>query len=245
MNISGRPIGHFIDSYDTYSDIPRWLSISIYVWFSAKQLGIKNTTETKEQTRHTTWLHHFIRVFQVFQVIWLLYLIPYAIPATTNWVLDTLNWYPVYLPLAVLIYYLGLKGYLVTAQTIKTRNSILKENLDQSQINDLMGRLYKSMEEEKLYRDPNLNLVSLSQHVGFSSKTISALLNQEVQKNFNEFINSYRIGEIKERLLEKENQNITIVGLAYECGFNSQPTFQRAFKTIVGVSPKKFLAQTT
>jgi AraC-like DNA-binding protein len=81
----------------------------------------------------------------------------------------------------------------------------------------------------------------LSTHTGIPAKTISAVLNQHLNKSFNEFINSYRIAAIKSRLLSSNNKNLTIAGLAYECGFNSQPTFQRAFKNIQGESPSEFL----
>ena len=99
------------------------------------------------------------------------------------------------------------------------------------------------MEQNKLYHDPALNLSALAKHTGVPPKTISAVLNQHLNKSFNEFINEYRIREIKERLLQPGNKNLTIAGLAYECGFNSQPTFQRAFKAFVGVSPKEFMSK--
>jgi AraC-like DNA-binding protein len=63
-----------------------------------------------------------------------------------------------------------------------------------------------------------------------------------LNKSFNEFINEYRIEEVKKRLLEKGNEHLTIAGLALECGFNSQATFQRSFKNATGVSPKEYLS---
>ena len=99
------------------------------------------------------------------------------------------------------------------------------------------------MEEEKLWLDPALNLSLLTKHTGIPSKTISAVLNQQLNKSFNEFINEYRIAAIKERLITSSDKNLTIAGLAYECGFNSQPTFQRAFKSILGESPREFIAK--
>ena len=101
------------------------------------------------------------------------------------------------------------------------------------------------MEEEKIWLDPALNLSLLSSQTGVPSKTISAVLNQQLNISFNEFINSYRINAIKARLLSPEDKNLTIAGLAYECGFNSQPTFQRAFKSIQGESPSEFLSKNT
>ena len=96
---------------------------------------------------------------------------------------------------------------------------------------------------EKLYLDPGLNLMVLARHSGIPSKTISAVLNQHLHKSFNEFINEYRIEAVKERLSASSDQNLTIAGLAFECGFNSQPTFQRAFKSIQGESPSEYLSR--
>ena len=180
-------------------------------------------------------------MFIIFQVIWLCYLIPYVIPRYSDKLLDFFDWYPVYIPMSILIYWLGIKGYIVSqAQNGNHRNR--KSSLLDKQLSEgLVDRLKKVMEEEKLWMDPALNLSMLSTHTGIPAKTISAVLNQHLNKSFNEFINSYRIAAIKSRLLSSTNKNLTIAGLAYECGFNSQPTFQRAFKSIQGESPSEFL----
>jgi len=227
------PWGHFIDQYDVYSDIPRWLSVSIYLWVANKYL--------KSNSKAIPWLKQFIRMFTVFQVIWFCYLIPYVIPRFSNRLVDFFDWYPVYIPMSVLIYWLGIKGYIVSQAQNENRRNRKSSQLD-SQISEaLVERLKKVMEEEKPWMDPALNLSMLSTHTGIPAKSISAVLNQHMNKSFNEFINSYRIAAIKSRLLSSTNKNLTIAGLAYECGFNSQPTFQRAFKNIQGESPSEFL----
>jgi len=227
------PWGHFIDQYDVYSDIPRWLSISIYLWFANKYL--------KSNSKAIPWLKQFIRMFTIFQVIWLCYLIPYVIPRFSNRLVDFFDWYPVYVPMSVLIYWLGIKGYIVSQAQNENQRNRKSSQLDRQLSEALVERLKKVMEEEKLWMDPALNLSILSAHTGIPAKTISAVLNQHLNKSFNEFINSYRIAAIKSRLLSSTNKNLTIAGLAYECGFNSQPTFQRAFKNIQGESPSEFL----
>ncbi len=231
------PWGLFIDNYNIYSDLPRWFSISIYLWFANRYL--------KTVSHPLPWLKQFVRIFAGFQVIWLCYLIPYVIPKYSSRLMDLVSWYPVYIPLAILIYWLGIKGYLAShAQTEKekTRKTPVMDKLLGEEI---INRLKKLMEEEKPWLDPALNLSLLSSQSGIPSKTISAVLNQQLSKSFNEFINGYRIDAIKARLLSAEDKNLTIAGLAYECGFNSQPTFQRAFKSIQGESPSEFLSKNT
>ncbi len=231
------PWGLFIDQYDVYSDIPRWLSISIYLWVANKYL--------KSHSQPIPWLKQLVRMFTAFQVIWLCYLIPYVIPRFSNRLLNFFDWYPVYLPMTILIYWLGIKGYIVSQAQNENHRNRKSSPLDRQLSEALVERLKKVMEEEKPWMDPALNLSMLSTHTGIPAKTISAVLNQHLNKSFNEFINTYRIAAIKSRLLSSNNKNLTIAGLAYECGFNSQPTFQRAFKNIQGESPSEFLLKNT
>jgi AraC-like DNA-binding protein len=99
------------------------------------------------------------------------------------------------------------------------------------------------METDQLYLNPTLTVPFLAEHTGLTQKNISAVLNQHLHKSFSDFVNEYRVNAIKEKLLQGGTQNLTIAGLAYDCGFNSIPTFQRAFKTILGLTPREFLSK--
>jgi AraC-like DNA-binding protein len=243
------PMGTFLDNYNQYIDIPRWISVSLYLWFSYKYiLQIKNFQKNGSNTGFTKkilWLKQFIRIFFVFQILWLLHLIPYIIPRFSNPLLDWGNWYPIYIPLSILIYWLGIRGYLMSNQFIGSslKKSIVSSELSLDRIQEITSSLRKSMTEDKLYLNPDLNLSLLADHTGISPKQISKVLNQHLFKSFNGFINEYRINEICNRLATGESKKMTISGLAYECGFNSQPTFQRSFKEIMGQSPKEFIIE--
>jgi len=100
--------------------------------------------------------------------------------------------------------------------------------------------LVNAMEEDKVYLDPGLNLSELAGHTGLPAKTISAVLNQHIHKSFNEFVNEYRIQAVKEKIGQPQLDHLTIVGIAFECGFHSQATFQRVFKEMTGESPSAF-----
>lgn len=232
-----KPWGIFIDNYNTYADIPRWVSITFYLWLAVRHL------RTLKTNSHAVfkWMQQFVYIFLAFQFIWLLYLVPYVIPRYTDFMLDTFKWYPVYIPLAVLIYWLGIKGYLISYQQgITKKNGSIPASLSSAAINETVSLLKKSMEEDKIYLDPNLNLNLLALHTGITQKTISAVLNQHLQKSFNEFVNQYRVDAVKTKLLLPETANLTIAGIASACGFNSQATFQRTFKDLTGMSPSEF-----
>jgi AraC-like DNA-binding protein len=242
-------VGLFIDTYNQYIDIPRWVSVSVYLWLSFKYILQKkefskiasNATFTKK----IKWLQQFISIFFAFQILWLLHLIPYVIPRFTNTLLDWGNWYPIYIPLSILVYWLGIRGYLMSNQSIISslkKDSPISE-LSNEKIEEITSALNKSMIEDKLYLNPDLNLSVLSRHTRIPQKQLSKVLNQVFFKSFNGFINEYRIKEVCNRLLSEKSKRMTITGLAYECGFNSQPTFQRSFKEIMGCSPKAFITE--
>ena len=182
-----------------------------------------------------------VTAFMIFQVIWLFYLIPYVIPKYTGFMLDTFNWYPVYVPLAVLVYWLGIRGYIVSkTESARVRKGVA---LDHGLVDTTIISLRSAMEKDKLYLNPALTVAMVSDHTGIPMKTISTVLNQHLQKSFNEFVNEYRVNAIRQRLLNGETRELTIAGLAYEEGFNSLPTFQRAFKSVTGRTPSEFLAE--
>lgn len=230
------PWGIFIDSYDMYVDIPRWLSLTIYLVLAYRLLAGNKTNKNYK------WLRQFTIVLLIFQGLWLVYLIPYVIPRYSNHLLDAVDWYPLYVPLSVMIYWLGIRGYMISFQTavsVKKTNSI-SNSLTGEAIDEAVARLKKSMEEENVYLNPELSLQLLSQHTGLPQKIISAVLNQHIHKSFNVFVNEYRIKAFKEKIVQADMENFTMAGIAAECGFNSQATFQRSFKEITGMSPSEF-----
>ena len=143
-----RPWGTFIDKYNVYSDIPRWLSVSVYVYMSSRLLSGQPSGQYK-------WLRQMVTAFMIFQMIWLFYLIPYVIPKYTGLMLDTFNWYPVYVPLAILVYWLGIRGYIVS----QTGSSPSKKSaaLDPALVDKTILSLRSAMEKDRLYLNPALD----------------------------------------------------------------------------------------
>ena len=238
------PLGYYIDEYNMYVDIPRWLSLTVYVGLSARYLAQHKMPAMEDATGKTItikWLRQFIRAFFALQLLWFLYLVPYVIPRYSNKLLDLVDWYPVFIPLAILIYWLGIKALMVT-YTLPVGKKITASStaLPADTVEHTIIALKKAMEQDALYLDPSLNLTLLSGHTGIAPKTISAVLNQYLHTSFNEFINEYRIREFKKRVVEANLQHLTITGIAFDCGFNSQATFQRTFKQVTGMSPSEY-----
>lgn len=221
-----QPWGDAIDSYNIYADIPRWVSLAAYVYAAWKH------------SPPSAWKRHLIAAFVAFLAIWLAYLIPYVIPRYTDTILNTLGWYPIYLPITVLIYWLSAKGCIITLGPKAMAKP--EKDLEPGTIQQVTATLLLVMQEEKLYLDPQLDLSKLAKRTGFAARLLSMVINKHMNSNFNAFVNGYRVAAFKERVLQSESNLLTIAGLALECGFNSQATFQRAFKEMVGKSPSEY-----
>jgi AraC-like DNA-binding protein len=210
--------------------------------FASLRLLAKSAALPHETKSRQKWLKQFLGVMTAFQLIWLIYLVPYVMPVWSDRLLNAFNWYPVYVPLTALIYWLGIKGLLVTLQ----QRQVLKDNLSataelpRETVAHVEKNLLWAMNHDRLYLDPQLNVARVSTHTGIPQKHISAVLNQHLHQSFNEFVNGYRVEAFKQMITEEDTAHLTLAGVAAQCGFNSQATFQRSFKEITGVSPSAF-----
>jgi len=237
--------GLLMDEYNAYVDVPRWASLTFYVVQSARVLRRHKALTDRQGAdwpQTLPWLRQFLTVFFAFQLLWLVFLIPYIIPAFRGFMLDRIGWYPIYVPIAILIYWLGLKGYFHARSNPvgSIARKISPSTLSAETIAQTVGRLKTAMQADKLYLDPELTVEKVGRHVQLPAKTISFVLNQHLQKSFNGFVNEYRVAAVKQSLNDPSNGHLTLTGIAFECGFNSQATFQRTFKQLTGVSPKQY-----
>lgn len=185
------------------------------------------------------WIQALLISMTVFGAVWLLtVLTPYffEIPFGPHY-------YPIEIGLVFFIYWIAFTGYHRTKIIYLKGPNGVAGAIASSEADRYMTRLKEVMENEKLYLDPELNLEKVAICTGIPAKTISGTLNQYYQRSFTEFINEYRVREVKEKLLLPKNQFLTISGIALESGFNSQATFQRVFKNSTGVSPREYLNQ--
>ena len=74
-----------------------------------------------------------------------------------------------------------------------------------------------------------------------SRSQLSEVINEGFGKNFNDFVNSYRVEAVKQMLQDGKQKQLSLLGIAYDCGFNSKATFNRVFKKIAQTSPTEFV----
>lgn len=97
------------------------------------------------------------------------------------------------------------------------------------------------MDNERPYLDPDLSLVDLARRLKTNASVLSPVINAGTGKNFNDFINQYRVDAFKQQALDPANQHLSLLGIALDCGFNSKATFNRAFRKLTGQSPREFV----
>jgi AraC-like DNA-binding protein len=86
------------------------------------------------------------------------------------------------------------------------------------------------MIEDKIYLEPELTLYDMALRLKTNTSVLSAAINKNFGKNFNDFINESRIVEYLQQIVLPANRHFTKLGVAFDCGFNSKATFNRALK---------------
>lgn len=156
--------------------------------------------------------------------------------------------------MAIVVLFVGIKGYFTDTTKLNKLSfsfspnpeSIPQVKKEEEKVSaEDIEKLKSYMELEKPYLNPDLNLSDLSDELQINRAELSKIINSGFNKNFNDFINEYRVNTFKEKLNLGENKQLSLLGIAYDCGFNSKATFNRVFKKITQISPTEFLNSIT
>jgi AraC-like DNA-binding protein len=101
--------------------------------------------------------------------------------------------------------------------------------------------LERLMSKDKIYRQNDLTLLSLSSRMNEKPNDLSWLLNESYTTSFYDFVNQYRVKEFLQKVENNEHKTTTIIGLAMDCGFNSKSTFNKTFKKLMNQTPSEFI----
>ncbi|WP_299228888.1 AraC family transcriptional regulator [uncultured Psychroserpens sp.] len=153
---------------------------------------------------------------------------------------------------AIITLYVGIKGYYTDTTKLKKLSFSFSPNLDaipqkaifneQKTISESdMNIVINLMEIQKAFLNPELNLSDLADQANMSRAQLSEIINSGFNKNFNNFVNQYRVDAFKSMLKEDKQKQLSLLGIAQECGFNSKATFNRVFKKLTSYSPTEYL----
>ncbi len=217
-----------------------FVSVIVYLYLSHRlierfyqQLKFNNGSD---RYRHELrWLHNLLKAFALLWLLW--------IPFTAadyffyHYQLSAQAYYPLYLLLVSMITWMAARAFLRPEIGAPAENSSILKPLLPAELKQKGAWLKRSVKEKRYYRDPELSLGSLAEKLGLHTHELSRILNTVLKKTFNDFINEYRVQEAIRKMQDPANDHITLLGIGYESGFNSQSSFNRIFKQITGKSP--------
>jgi AraC-like DNA-binding protein len=125
---------------------------------------------------------------------------------------------------------------LITESEKKYERSALK----QSQITSISETVYNYLKEKKPYLNSDYSLQMMVDDLDISRQNLSQVINSGQKKNFYKLINEFRVNEVKALLKNSKYEHYTLLGIAFECGFNSKTSFNRIFKEETGVTPTAY-----
>lgn len=103
-----------------------------------------------------------------------------------------------------------------------------------------LARLLHVMETEKPYTDGELTLQKLAERLSIPAPHLSQTVNERLNQSFSDFVNTYRVEEVKRRLLDPAVSHYSILAIAEEVGFNSKSSFNAVFKRHTNMTPSEF-----
>ena len=156
--------------------------------------------------------------------------------------------------LVILVFFIGyhgMKQQVIFSPVPSTKNSkpkstkvkaqYVKSSLKDKESKEYLDILLNYMKDQQPYLDGKLSLAQVAESLDISTNHLSQVINSELNKNFFDFINGYRVELIKEKMLNKSNSHLTLLGMAYESGFNSKSTFNIIFKKFTETTPSQFM----
>ncbi len=237
-----------LDPYTIVYLILQWVAIAsilVYVFFSLRLLLRYNhwikTKYSNLKNKSLGWLQIPVFFYSGFWIVWII------LRSLDTFIFQSafkeIYFLPTSIGISITTCWIGFKGYVKSQTEAKgfsetpVRTGNIKYNPEEAE------KILFIMRSQKPYLNPDLDLAGLSELANMNLKVTSHLINHDLKTNFYEFINKYRVEEFKYRVQRKESDKFSLLGLAYECGFNSKSTFNSTFKKLTGQTPKEFFIQ--
>ncbi len=217
--------------------------------FKKHDINVFNNFSSTDNNINLKWLRKLVIVFGI---IWTALIIITVIHHVFNLFSMVFCTDSLFLSLSVfviLIGYFGLKQNVIfenelelelqpaiDEEKIKYSGSTLKED----EATKYAEQLAEYMLMERPYLNPELTLTQLASDLDITTHHLSQIINEQFKLNFFEYINQFRVEEVKSRISNPEFENYSFLGIALDSGFNSKSSFNRIFKKFTNQTPTQY-----
>jgi AraC-like DNA-binding protein len=213
---------------------------------------LRNQNFAYNESIDLNWLKYFIwGIGMIFLVTTIVIVLEYGLGVDFGFNTDLV----LYVPLVGFILFLGYSGIrhrnvfadgTSQVQQIvepKPSGEYVRSGLKTELARQYHGKLIALMNTKKPYLEPKLSLGNLADELGITANHLSQIINQYEDKNFFDFVNTYRVEEFKQRVADPVNSNYSILAIALDSGFNSKSSFNQVFKKITGKTPSQYVTE--
>ena len=219
--------------------VAQFICYQIYIqrkWRSYQALMQQEVSNTENIS--ISWINFFMSVFMVIDIFFLFGLF---VIIHLDYVM--LLWKSAGIVFALSVFALGYKGilqreifYTDDIEPVDPPSPTASTKPDQQ----LIDKLVTHIVEKKSYLDSELTLSNLAKDINMSRTQLSQLINDGLGENFYDFINKYRVEEVKRLMTDPQAKNFNLLGIALEAGFKSKSTFNLIFKRFTGLTPTEY-----
>jgi len=216
-----------------------------YIIFSGFEFSFADSASFK-------WLRNFLYSFAILTIL----LISEHVLSLFLEMMYVRSWY-YFFAFALITYYMAISAYgaraiiklnfqpyLLSAYTepLKPQPGTIDIHYqNHSWMEDWKLKVDEAMEDQKIYLEAELTLTELAKKLGTNASLLSKVINGTYGKSFNDYVNEFRVREAIRLLNTPAYRNFSLLATAYDAGFNSKSTFNRAFKKMTGKSPREYL----
>lgn len=225
------------------------LSGPVYFYFAYKKIQqIKESTKNfSSEDTSLEWVRKLILIFGIIWTVLILVAATHHVFRFFSMVFCTNGLFVALSVFIILIGYFGLKQKEVfinysseKEETTTNRVKYATSKLEGDELQKCFLMVENYMEKEKPFLDPDLTLPKLAKELDVSTHHLSQVINEVHGRNFFDYVNQFRVEEIKKKIQDEKYDNYSLLGIAYESGFNSKSAFNRVFKKSTNKTPSQF-----
>lgn len=246
----------FVEDVMTRPDAPYWTLTVVRLVYNGAYVGLvltllsRHRAEVEEAHSEISSLSlDWIRKLTYALLIVLGVAVFFYLLAFAEWIVFLQANYLIAFVMSVIVYAMGYIG--MTQPELHGELISVKQNdapvsakavFPDDRVQKVFSDLKLIMQRDRLYLDSSLNIQQLSDHINQPKYLVSTAINDLAGMNFHDFVNAYRIEEVKRRLKDPAFESYTVLAIAMDSGFNSKSSFNAAFRKHTGQTPSAFKA---